>query len=193
MAQNYSRSFAAPSRSFNYDQRAFNGGGEHFSAPKSSEHFSAPHSSAPRSSGGGTFIRSLLRRWTFGWTLRRPITGKFLSDSVGPGLNRIAETVRKDRVSCGYDCGYNSSWSLVGTNPSESGAGYRGIDFLQVAFSLFDGRPLLTVPTPRSEEKRYLSIGLIEGEMFRPLCGPGGKAAFELSRQGGREIAEEKR
>jgi uncharacterized DUF497 family protein len=35
----------------------------------------------------------------------------------------------------------------------------RGIDFLRVAFSLFDGRPLLTVPTPRSDEEQFLSIG----------------------------------
>jgi uncharacterized DUF497 family protein len=38
----------------------------------------------------------------------------------------------------------------------------RGIDFLRVAFSLFDGRPPLTVPTPRGEEERFLSIGPIE-------------------------------
>jgi uncharacterized DUF497 family protein len=36
----------------------------------------------------------------------------------------------------------------------------RGIDFLRVAFALFDGRPLLTVPTPRDDEDRFLSIGL---------------------------------
>jgi uncharacterized DUF497 family protein len=42
----------------------------------------------------------------------------------------------------------------------------RGIDFLRVAFSLFDGRPLLTVPTPRDDEERLLSIGLIEGKFF---------------------------
>jgi uncharacterized protein len=42
----------------------------------------------------------------------------------------------------------------------------RGIDFLRVAFSLFDGRPLLTVPTPRGEEERFLSIGLMEGKVF---------------------------
>ena len=42
----------------------------------------------------------------------------------------------------------------------------RGIDFLRVAFSLFDGRPLLTVPTPRGEEERFLSIGSIEGKFF---------------------------
>jgi len=42
----------------------------------------------------------------------------------------------------------------------------RGIDFLLVAFSLFDGRPLLTVPTPRGEEERFLSIGPIEGKFF---------------------------
>jgi uncharacterized protein (DUF4415 family) len=29
----------------------------------------------------------------------------------------------------------------------------RGIDFLRVAFSLFDGRPLVTAPTPRGEDR----------------------------------------
>jgi uncharacterized DUF497 family protein len=42
----------------------------------------------------------------------------------------------------------------------------RGIDFLRVAFSLFDGRPVLTVPTPRGKEERFLSIGSIEGKFF---------------------------
>jgi uncharacterized protein len=43
----------------------------------------------------------------------------------------------------------------------------RGIDFLRVAFTLFGGRPLLTVPTPRGEEERFLSIGPIEGKFIR--------------------------
>ena len=42
----------------------------------------------------------------------------------------------------------------------------RGIDFLRVAFALFDGRPLLTVPTPRDDKDRFLSIGSIEGKFF---------------------------
>ena len=42
----------------------------------------------------------------------------------------------------------------------------RGIDFLRVAFNLFDGRPLLTVPTPRDDEERFLSIGPMEGKLF---------------------------
>jgi uncharacterized DUF497 family protein len=42
----------------------------------------------------------------------------------------------------------------------------RGIDFLLVSFALFDGRPLLTVPTPRDDEERFLSIGPIEGKFF---------------------------
>jgi uncharacterized DUF497 family protein len=42
----------------------------------------------------------------------------------------------------------------------------RGIDFLRVAYSLFDGRPLLTVPTPREKEERFLSIGPMEGKFF---------------------------
>jgi len=42
----------------------------------------------------------------------------------------------------------------------------RGIDFLRVAFSLFDGRPLLTVTTPRGDEERFLSVGPMEGRFF---------------------------
>jgi hypothetical protein len=42
----------------------------------------------------------------------------------------------------------------------------RGIDFLRVAFSLLDDRPLLTVPTPRGEEDRFLSVGPMEGKFF---------------------------
>lgn len=42
----------------------------------------------------------------------------------------------------------------------------RGVDFLRVAFSLFDGRPLLTIPTPRAAEDRFLNIGRIEGKFF---------------------------
>lgn len=48
----------------------------------------------------------------------------------------------------------------------ESVLAERGIDFLRVAFALFDGRPLLTVPTPRGDEDRFLSIGPIEGKFF---------------------------
>jgi uncharacterized DUF497 family protein len=42
----------------------------------------------------------------------------------------------------------------------------RGIDFLRIAFTLFDGRPLLTVPTPRGAEERFLSIGPMERKFF---------------------------
>ncbi len=42
----------------------------------------------------------------------------------------------------------------------------RGIDFALVAFTMFDGRPLLTVPTPRADEDRFLSIGRIGGKVL---------------------------
>ena len=41
----------------------------------------------------------------------------------------------------------------------------RGIDFLDAAF-LFDGRPILSVATPRNGEERWLSVGEIEGRMI---------------------------
>jgi uncharacterized DUF497 family protein len=42
----------------------------------------------------------------------------------------------------------------------------RGIDFLRVACDLFDGRALLTVPTMRGKEERYLSIGPMDGKLY---------------------------
>jgi len=38
----------------------------------------------------------------------------------------------------------------------------RGIDFIRVASAIFDGRPVLTVPSPRIGEQRFLSIGVVE-------------------------------
>jgi len=38
----------------------------------------------------------------------------------------------------------------------------RNIDFIE-AYTLFDGRPLVTVPSPRPDEERWLSIGEING------------------------------
>jgi uncharacterized DUF497 family protein len=31
---------------------------------------------------------------------------------------------------------------------------------------LFDGRALVTVPTPRGEEERFLSVGAIDGKFY---------------------------
>jgi uncharacterized DUF497 family protein len=42
----------------------------------------------------------------------------------------------------------------------------RGIDFLRVADALFDGRPVLTVPSLRDGEERFLSLVSIEGKLF---------------------------
>jgi hypothetical protein len=41
----------------------------------------------------------------------------------------------------------------------------RGLDFLD-AVALFDGRPLLTAPSPRGIEERWLSIGELEGRLI---------------------------
>ena len=41
-----------------------------------------------------------------------------------------------------------------------------GIDFLRVASDYFDGRALLTVPTLRGKEERYLSIGPMDDKFY---------------------------
>lgn len=44
----------------------------------------------------------------------------------------------------------------------------RGIDFAEVSY-LFDGPPLLTAPSPRADEDRWLSIGEIEGRIIAAI------------------------
>ena len=38
----------------------------------------------------------------------------------------------------------------------------RGIDFIGMA-ALFDGRPVVTYPSPRLGEERWITVGLVEG------------------------------
>ena len=42
----------------------------------------------------------------------------------------------------------------------------RGIDFPLLAFALFDGRLVLTLPTYGESEERYITIGPVEGKLF---------------------------
>jgi uncharacterized DUF497 family protein len=42
----------------------------------------------------------------------------------------------------------------------------RGIDFLLLAQSIFDGRPVMTIPSPRPGEDRFVTIGAVNGLMF---------------------------
>jgi uncharacterized DUF497 family protein len=41
----------------------------------------------------------------------------------------------------------------------------RGLDFID-AEVFFDGRPLITAPSPRGEEERWLSIGKLNGVLI---------------------------
>ena len=41
----------------------------------------------------------------------------------------------------------------------------RGIDFLRMQ-PMFDGPPVLTYPSPRGEEERWVTVGEIDGRMF---------------------------
>jgi len=42
----------------------------------------------------------------------------------------------------------------------------RGIDFVSLAPALFDGRPVMTVQSPRADEERFVTIGAVEGRFF---------------------------
>ncbi len=41
----------------------------------------------------------------------------------------------------------------------------RGLDFIDVQ-AFFDGRPLITAPSPRGEEERWLTIGELSGVLI---------------------------
>ena len=42
----------------------------------------------------------------------------------------------------------------------------RGIDFVALAVELFDGRPIITVASPRGDEERFVTIGEHAGRVF---------------------------
>jgi len=42
----------------------------------------------------------------------------------------------------------------------------RGIDFVRMAEALFDGRPVVTIASPRGVEDRFITIGRSEGRAF---------------------------
>jgi uncharacterized DUF497 family protein len=42
----------------------------------------------------------------------------------------------------------------------------RGIDFVRMAEALFDGRPVVTIASPRGVEERFITIGSSEGRGF---------------------------
>jgi uncharacterized DUF497 family protein len=67
----------------------------------------------------------------------------------------------------------------------------RGIDFLRVAFTLFDGGPLLTVPTPRDDEERFLSIGPMGGKLFACRLDVAGRRRIITARRA-RDAEEER-
>jgi uncharacterized protein len=42
----------------------------------------------------------------------------------------------------------------------------RAIDFVPLAEALLDGRPVVTAPSPRDGEDRFVTVGLRDGEFF---------------------------
>jgi uncharacterized DUF497 family protein len=50
-------------------------------------------------------------------------------------------------------------------------AAKHGIDFL-TACALFDGRPVYTFATPRGDEERFATVGLIEGRFVTVVWTP---------------------
>jgi uncharacterized protein len=59
----------------------------------------------------------------------------------------------------------------------------RGLDFRD-AYHLFDGRPLCSYPSPRDEEQRLVSVGLLEGRCI---------AVVWMQRAGARRIISMRR
>jgi uncharacterized protein len=54
-------------------------------------------------------------------------------------------------------------WSEAKRTPS---CGAREIDFVRLAHDLFDGRPILTAPSSRDGEDRFVTIGPSDGRLF---------------------------
>jgi uncharacterized protein len=61
----------------------------------------------------------------------------------------------------------------------------RGLDFLD-ARSLFDGRDIYTIPSPRGEEERWVSIGQLDDVMVAVVWTRRGSPSRPLPRKRGR-------
>jgi len=68
----------------------------------------------------------------------------------------------------------------------------RGIDFLRIAEVLFDGRPTLTILSPRDDEDRFVSLVPIEGKLFAVIWMRRGEAIRLVTARRARD-GEEKR
>jgi hypothetical protein len=66
----------------------------------------------------------------------------------------------------------------------------RRLDFLEGS-RLFDGRPICTAPSPRSDEQRWVSIGELNGEMIAVVWTRRGEAIRIITMRKARN--EEKR
>jgi uncharacterized DUF497 family protein len=55
-------------------------------------------------------------------------------------------------------------WFTWDEGKRESNLGKHSLDLLQARL-LFDGRPLLTYPSPRGDEARFVSVGVLDGRM----------------------------
>ena len=60
----------------------------------------------------------------------------------------------------GYVWGYNSMF-LWDENKRAANLKKHGFDFID-ASGLFDGRPIYTYPSPRHDEMRFVSVGVIQ-------------------------------
>jgi uncharacterized protein len=68
----------------------------------------------------------------------------------------------------------------------------RGIDFVRLAHDLFDGRPILTVPSSRDGEDRFVTIGPSDSRLFAVVWTRRGPAMRIITARRARD-GEEKR
>lgn len=66
----------------------------------------------------------------------------------------------------------------------------RGIDFVRMAELLLGGHPVLTVPSPRGEEDRFISIGMSEGRLFAVVWTWRGQAVRIITARRARDVEE---
>lgn len=66
----------------------------------------------------------------------------------------------------------------------------RGIDFLDLPASQFDGRAVITMPSRRGGEERFISIGLIEGRSFALVWGRRDEAIRPITARSARDGEE---
>jgi uncharacterized DUF497 family protein len=99
----------------------------------------------------------------------------------------VMPSVSLKELTCSYNCSYSIFMEFEWDEAKRRGnLAKHGVDFVD-AQALFDGRPVLTVLSPRSGEERSATTGEIDGRFYTVISTQRGKRIRIISARRARD------